>query len=258
MRKKVIVGVLCSLLCGVSAIGAAVGFGNEQNYTATAAAIWTQPEIEEEYFLGTQFTIPDVKISVGDNTVNASGSLVFPDGSATRAETVSLNQIGTYSLKYSAVIDGKPYGTQTDFSVKGGMFSWESETTTVGYKTCKYASDSTHEYLTVSLSQGDILTVNQFIDVSNISKDESVFDMFIAPSTLGTADFNELYFMFTDSENPDIYLKVRLKRYAVISGQGYFLAGGNGQQMKGLEAGTGKLYKATKPSDNPHCVDDQP
>ena len=181
------------------------------------------------------FKLPEAKLSIGDKTVDASVLLVFPNGNATRAEKTILNLVGTYVLKYSAIVDGKPYGKDVSFDVRGDMITYKSESTKIGYQTCEYASDPNKEYLTVSLAQGDTMTFSQLIDVSDITKDDTLIDLFVAPATAGIADFDRLNYMFTDSSNPDIYLKVRLSRYIKNSGASFFLSGGNGQELKGYE-----------------------
>ncbi len=198
-----------------------------------SAAEWNNEQVTESYFLGSEFTLPEAKLTVNNKTVDANVSLIFPDGSAKRAQKIVLDQIGTYVLKYSATVDGKPYGKEVPFVVRGDMLTYSKETTKIGYATNENTSDPSAEYLTVALAQGDTLKFSQLIDVSNITKDDTLIDLFISPTTVGIVDFDKLYYQFTDSQNPDIYLKVRLIRAG--SGIGYFLAGGNDQEMKGYE-----------------------
>lgn len=234
MNKKIITGILCATLGLTVAAGVGLSVGLRDN-GVTAVAEWSGEQLTESYYLGAEFVMPEAKLTVGDKTVDADVALIAPDGSATRAEKTVLNQIGTYVLQYSAIVDGKPYGKEVSFAVRGDLITYGSETTKITYATSPYSSDAEKEYLTVSIAQGDTLTFSQLIDVSTVSKDDKLLDFFISPAMAGTADFDELFYTFTDSQNPDIYLKVRLKRYARKSGQAYFLSGGNGQELKGVE-----------------------
>lgn len=234
MNKKIITGILCATLGLTVAAGVGLSVGLRDN-GVTAVAEWSGEQLTESYYLGAEFVMPEAKLTVGNKTVDADVALLAPDGSATRAEKTVLNQIGTYVLQYSAIVDGKPYGKEVSFAVRGDLITYSSETTKITYATSPYSSDAEKEYLTVSIAQGDTLTFSQLIDVATISKDDKLLDFFISPAMAGTADIDELFYMFTDSQNPDIYLKVRLKRYARKSGQAYFLSGGNGQELKGVE-----------------------
>ena len=242
MKKKIITGIFCAILGLGAAVGVGLGVGNLQGNSVNATAEWSAGDITETYYIGTEFNLPEAKLTVGDKTVDANVALIYPDGSTTRAEKTVLSQVGTYILKYSAIVDGKPYGKDVSFDVRGDMITYKSEATKIGYQTCKYASDPTKEYLTVSLAQGDTITFSQLIDVSDITKNETLIDLFVAPTKEGMADFDQLYYLFTDSMNPDIYLKVRLRRYEKNSGAAFFLSGGNGQEMKGYEAKPNKLH----------------
>ncbi len=241
--KKTIIKKILGVTLGLAVV-AGVGFGvsNLQSDNVAAMAEWSNAEITEAYFLGAEFELPEAKLTIEDKTVDASVALIFPDGNATRAEKTVLNQVGTYILKYSAIVDGKPYGKDVPFDVRGDMITYKSESTKIGYQTCAYASDPSKEYLTVSLAQGDTVTFSQLIDVSDITKDETLIDLFVTPATEGIADFDRLNYMFTDSANPDVYLKVRLSRYVKNSGAAFFLSGGNGQELKGYEVKPDKLH----------------
>ena len=242
MKKKLITGIFCVALGLTSIGGVGLGVRAIHNNNVRAMAEWANEEVTEAYYLGTEFTLPEAKLTVGEKTVDASVVLAFPDGSVTRAEKTVLTQVGTYVLKYSAMVDGKPYGKEVAFDVRGDMITYKSDATKIGYQTCQYASDPTQEYLTVSLAQGDKIAFSQLIDVSNITKDETLIDLFVAPTKEGMADFDQLYYLFTDSMNPDVYLKVKLSRYTKNSGAAFFLSGGNGQEMKGYEAKPNKLH----------------
>ncbi|MBQ3571467.1 MAG: hypothetical protein IJA15_01425 [Clostridia bacterium] len=242
MKKKIIKSILGTALGLFLSVSVVAGIANLQNNRLEVFAAWQNEEITESYFLGAEFTLPEAKLTVGNKTVDASVILIFPDGSATRTEKIVLNQVGTYLLKYSATVEGKPYGKDVMFNVRGDMITYKSESTKIGYQTCEYASDLAEEYLTVSLAQGDTITFSQFIDVSTITKDETLIDLFVAPATRGIADFDKLIYLFTDSANPDIYLKVRLSRYIKNSGAAFYLSGGNGQELKGYEAKPNKLH----------------
>ena len=242
MKKKIITGIVCATFGLVAAAGVVIGANSLSSNGINAVAEWNNEEVTEAYYLGAEFTLPEAKLTVGDKTVDADVALIAPDGTATRAEKTVLKQVGTYVLKYSAIIDGKPYGKEIAFDVRGDIITYNNEETKIGYQTCAYASDPTKEYFTVSLAQSDTITFSQLIDVSDITRDDKLIDLFVSPATEGIADFDNLFYLFTDSANPDIYLKVRLRRYLKRSGTAYYLSGGNGQELKGYEAGLNKLH----------------
>ncbi len=122
---------------------------------------------------------------------------------------------------------------------------------TVGNKksTVEY---TTHEHadtdgLVVRLAQGDSLQFTEIIDLSSATKDDTLIDFYVSPDNIGTADFEKLYFTFTDVENPDCYLKIGVRASIEVSATRnspwtYFYAGGNGQKLRSQTAWNGKVF----------------
>lgn len=198
------------------------------------AGKWSDAAIWSEYALGSEFSVPERTLTVGETTVTATSSLVFPDGSATRESKVILEQAGTYTLKYVASVDGKTFTSDCSFLVNRMLVSHGSDTT-LGYGVPDNAST---EGMLVNLAKDDKLTFSQYIDVSDVTKNDELIRMYVYPNNIGVADFDDLVITLTDAENPDVWLKLRGRRYR--SGLCYFLAGGNGQPMRGREADNGK------------------
>lgn len=202
---------------------------------------WTIGEMGS-YTVGDQFTIPTASVSVGGTKVTASGILVYPDGSATTNQTVTLSDFGRYTISYTAQHQGKVYSKDVTLDVAGKSATVSAAKSSVSYG--KYALAEKESGLMVRLAEGDVLKFTQAIDVSNVTSDDSLVRAFATPDVEGTKDFKKIYFTFTDSENPDIYLTISACHFwdndqAAAS---YILAGGQNQPMTGWEEEFGKLH----------------
>ena len=106
MRKsfiKKLSGVL--IACSISL--AAIGFG----LTKAFADDTPTTLFEDAYEMNTVLELPSHNLNVNGNVYKTEKIVVFPDGTAKRAEEVKLSQAGKYTVEYRAMVNGK---TQKD------------------------------------------------------------------------------------------------------------------------------------------------
>ncbi len=196
--------------------------------------VWSKVEVSETYKYGTEFEIPKRALTVGGATVNAEGTLIYPDGSANTQSVKLLDQNGKYLLRYAANIDGKSYYDEISFVVTARIAEYGAGTT-LSYGLPNGAEKDAG--LMVSLAKGDTIVFNKVIDLSDITKSEQIFEGYVAPTTKGTLEFTDLVFKITDIYDPDNYVTLNAK--TSISGVKYpwtfWTVGANGQYMAGKE-----------------------
>lgn len=199
---------------------------------------WSATQIEEVYKVNSEFTIPSRTISANGKTAEAQGVLVYPDGTATLKSPSVLNQTGIYHVNWATEIDGQPYVAEQIFLVHDPILSCGTETTIEYGKPHTAASEG----MLVHLAQGDTLTFKQYIDLADLTKENYFVEFFVYPTTKGVADMDAIVFTLTDSQNPDIYVKIRGHRYIRCPGMIYYSAGFNGGSLKGYEADKNILH----------------
>lgn len=206
-----------------------------QNESSDTTAVWSDSELNTEYKTGTTLTIPARTLTIGGQTIEADATIVYPDGRATVASKVTLDIHGTYRVDYIVVFAGKAYKDTVEFSVYDPIVSVQKAGSSISYGKYEYAKAA--EGLMVSLVSGDTLRFHTAIDVSELTKDDTLVKAFATPSVKGKADFEKLTFTFRDASNPDIYLKVFSRHYYNHLGipVSFQSAGANGQPMKGIE-----------------------
>ncbi len=200
---------------------------------------WSGDEVAASYAYGTTLQIPDRTIGEG---TRVSHSLLLPDGTSTYARSVRLNQCGQYTLTYTAKVGGRIYNESHRFSVDNMLYSVSDDASSVKYGTPDNVRDESLEGLIVSLAEGDTLSFNQAISVESFTRDTDFIKGLMLPSTVGSSDFSRLIITLTDMENPDVYLRIYLTERTVEDdtyGQTFVSAGGNGQDMVGIQARNG-------------------
>lgn len=240
MNKKIKVTILSAMLalCTLSAGGlAGVGLAG-----ASAEVVWSEvTTVETSYALGDKLTIPTRKLTVNGTEYDAAAKLTRPDGTATSAASVTLDQAGRYALQYSAVVNGVPYEETLSFIVQNGAYLYGNSDTAVTYGKGVYANSPETEGLYVKLQEQDSVEFQQIITIPQTNEDISLLKYFIAPTELESANFSKIIFTLTDVTDSSNYLQIVAQSSRPDTGDGrggcYLLAGGNGQQLKGDQGG---------------------
>lgn len=208
---------------------------------ADAEVYWSEITIENSYLSGTSIEIPSRKLVVNGDEYDASAKLIRPDGSATSAKSVVLDDAGKYSVQYYVVVGEVPYTQTVSFVVRERLCAYENEETSVVYGKGVYSGSSEAEGLYVRLKEQDVLEFRQIIDIPTVNEDIPLVQYFIAPDELESADFTKIIFTLTDVKDPSCYLQIVAQSSRPDTGDGrggcYLLAGGNGQQLKGDQGG---------------------
>ncbi len=234
--KKISIAILSALLLVALVVSSIVALAD-----SSSTAVWSDISLAETYAHNTTFEVPSRSVTVGGKTVSATSQLFFPDGTVTSQTSVTLSQCGTYTIKYTAAVDGKVYLKSVDFTVEYGLYTLSSNRSSASYGTYQHATESG---LLVRLAEGDSITFTPIIDINNVTNQIELVRAFATPDNKGSADFRRLIFTFTDIEDPNNYLRISARQSAEGDNYPitYFLAGGNGQPLVGWEESWGRLH----------------
>ncbi|MBQ2986409.1 MAG: hypothetical protein IJE23_02885 [Tyzzerella sp.] len=215
-------------------------------YNVYAKTSWTESQIEAEYEILSEFTVPEREVIVNGKQVKAKAVVQMPDGTATKEDTVKLKTAGMYTVTYTAENEGKRYVQEETFLVHNKLYSFQSEGSSATWGKYKHAKDT--EGLMIRLAQGDTFTLNQPVDMKALQDGEWLIQSFVTPDSVGYADFNRLCFQFTDVNDPSVtlYISARQTTQDATLPYTYCVAGGDGQTPKGFEKGSGRLYEEGK------------
>ena len=107
---------------------------------------------------------------------------------------------------------------------------------TVGWNNVQVGQSDVYSGITVSTSETKKI-VYKNVDISNNTKDDALLELLITPEELGSFDFWYLDVKIIDSENPEKFLTIRLRKYAydTISKLGGILVYGENQTPYGMK-----------------------
>lgn len=206
-----------------------------------AETVWTPSELKEAYDIGASLVIPSRDVTVDGTKVTAYTTVQLPDGTVTTNNSLRLDQVGKYTVTYTASVNDKICVEEESFFVLQNLCTLTSDASTARYE--RYTQVNGVTGLNVQLEYGDKLTLNQPIDMSKL-EDGLLIQAFAVPSNAGNFDYEKLCFLLTDAENPDITLYMSARQYTnrpdiKVS---YITAGGNGQEIIGYDDFADKFW----------------
>lgn len=203
--------------------------------SATPTEGWSVVSVESEYAYKSVFKVEDRTYTVGTNAYKASALLYFPDGSATAESSVTLDQVGTYTLRYSVPAGGKVYAESKSFVVNYPHYDVSSAKSSVSYA---IPDRATNKGVIAKIAQNDSLLFTQYIDFTKITSTDNLVKGYVVPDVAGANDFTELVFTFTDSEDSSVYFKVHFYAYDWTYNT-YVAANGQNQNPMGVHQSQG-------------------
>ena len=202
---------------------------------------WTPSGLEESYDIGTSLVIPVRDVTVGGTKLTAHMTVQLPDGTVTTNNSLHLEQVGKYTVTYTASANDKIYIEEEAFYVLQELVTLTSDMSSAQYERYPHVNGVTG--LNVQLEYGDKLTINQPIDMSKL-EEGLLIQAFAVPSNVGSFDYEKLCFQLTDAEDPSVTLYMSARQYTnrpdiKVS---YITAGGNGQEVIGYDDFADKFW----------------
>lgn len=240
MKKKLwITSLLAVLSMTLVAGGVACTASGSPTVMTQAEENWQIDNLDNNYLYGTSFEVPAAEVEVNGQKVAASATVTYPNGLTVNTDSVPLNQAGTYTVTYRAVVNGVHCVEEKTFNVETKSYLTQKDNTSVEYgHYSRYNANS--DGLLVRLAEGDSLTFAKLIDFEALTGVTPLVEFFITPDTSGVYDFSTLVFTFTDALDSSVYLRYRMLRYPAEDrgfNWGYVDVGGNGQSQVGCENG---------------------
>ena len=210
MKKRTKSSLLCALFaCLIACLSFVFAF--------TLKVKAEDEELQASYALNETLVLPKGKISYNDKEYEATDvSLVYPSGLVKAGDTHLLNESGVYTVRYEATADGKTLREEKEFQVDFQKFSVNTVNSSFEYGAHEYAPAK--EGLVVSLANQDVLTLNQIIDVSTLTKNDNIISLFYTPENPGTADANKVRIILTDVYDPTNYVTIEMRSLSQEAG----------------------------------------
>ena len=212
----------------IVAVGLAITVLNENKVVHAVASI--SVEYKENYSIGESVTIQSAEFDYQGKKYQANVLVRFPNGSTYKYAELLLEEPGNYYVEYSAVADDNVLLQETkSFTVLDNVYSFEGEGK-YEYGSNAYLNEDV-KGLNVSLGRNSTFTINKPIDVSNLTKEDSILKFYATPAMKGASEVGVFYVRLTDVHDKDKYIELQYRPVGTFQ---YVYASANGQLVTGL------------------------
>lgn len=194
LKSKIIFITVFAL---IAAAFIAIALNVNKKDTTVYADFKTAPSFEKTYSLNQVIDVPDAVLVYDGEEYSSTPFITSPNGSVYQKNSVKLDLSGEWSVCYKAQKkNGAVASEEVKFSVEGEIISVGEKSS---YKYAEYTNTVyAHKGLQVELANGDTLKYNKIINLNDYSSSDKLFDLFVIPKNVGTADATEIYVTFTD------------------------------------------------------------
>lgn len=224
---------------------------------STEEAVFSGEKIETKYTFNSRFSAPEGSLSFNGETKEAEATLYFPDGTATKAKMVLLNQEGVYKLEYGASFFGETKKYSMFFKVEKNLFTVEKASSSVAYGTYKTSDHDSNGLNIISgevsgayvhLASGDTLHYNKVINLANKTQTDTFIRLVMTPSEIGIQDVGAISIILTDAYDSSNYVTINVLDSGEEWGAAYVKAAAScGQLLSGWDYSGNRLVTGSNP-----------
>ena len=238
MKKKILIGILTSIM-SLSTLGVvAVGVHTNWNFFNVGAATNDVPidpaeenvlkgnsalaSIKTTYDLGTEFSAPACYAEVGGEEMEMSHTVTYPDGRTSSEKRIKLDVCGTYTIIYTYQ-DTKYEKTFTVEAKVNTLFTSVGNTEISANVNGQAWNDNEINGVEVYV-KGDMgselegtFEYNEAINLRNKTKNDAFIE-FIGNSAGDSYAYGTVTITLTDAYDPDNYIVIEVRDGAAISG----------------------------------------
>ncbi len=187
-------------------------------------------ELSSVYLWNSTLEVLPADVYVNGSKLACSVELRYPSGKTVGTGTATLDELGDYEVVHSYTHEGAKQYIQK-FRVEqtaDSMFSKSDSKTEISYGAM--SGNNEVSGVRLSLVENQPVVYEQIIDLSDNTKDDMLVELMAQPSTIGNNDITILYLTFTDLENEENTMSVRLA-YTVYTQHATFVTAKGGESQ---------------------------
>lgn len=206
LKNKLIIALSVLLfICSISLVFVLNGFKQVK------ADCLVDGTIEDEYFIGQELTVPSGAFEIDNSSVSANSQIILPDGTSVSTDKIALDQMGLYTIRYTANKDGKNYYDERQFNVFKHLYEVE------GVGSVSYEAEEKFDGakgLKLALADGDVFKLNKKLNLNDLFVENLPFIKFhITPERQGYAELDYIYVKVTDAYDSNKFFALELKYF---------------------------------------------
>ena len=236
-KAKWLLSLALASTVATATLGVSAVFGNAADNYAFAL----QTAITENLNKGDTVTVPKGKFG----SVDATACVYAPDGDVHTGSNVYLDTHGTYTVQYTAKVEGKTLVHEEKFTAGNPSYYFSGEKSSAEYVT-KDEVDG-RAGLKASIAKGETFYYNEIVNMNGYSKTDAPIKLTVSPKTPGKFDAKiwtiTLRDIYDEDNKVDIYVGLTRAQSTAGAYWGASRARSTGQNFKAFDnSSSSKLY----------------
>ncbi len=217
-------------------------------YVSDALPVLSYTGLKASYPYNATVALPtDAEISFGAEKATATRRIVYPSGKSFYNTNVTLDEAGTYTIVYSAMIGEVGYSLKETFVVYANNTDLFYNVSDRGGMTLESSGsylDESERGVFVSAKAGTEIKYANVIDLSDMKQEDVIIDLRVIPDVVGELNFGVLWVRLTDIYDENNYIDIKCKDAGIINAGGcmYIQAGATGQTLSGAGSNAANSY----------------
>ena len=214
------------------------------SFNVTAALLaYDNIDVDEVLAVDTKLSIPDVRFYFNGETYETNASIIFPSGRSYANKLIVLDEIGQYTLRYTALCEGTEYIIEKVINVLytgETMFDYDSGLNSLGFGTSA-TTDNIKGIHVVTTANNAEVTYKEKIDLNKLNRDVPLIELFGDAKALGEEAFTKFVVKLIDAYDSSNVVTITCEAKLTEVNGSYIKAGATGQSLLGYWDGTPNL-----------------
>jgi len=194
--------------------------------------------VKDTYYRNEVIDVSKCKLKYNNEIISSTNELLYPSGKVMASKSsYILDEEGIYKLTLKGLYNSQVISCDYKIKVIKKNFELSSESDSC---TMNYTYDD-HTGNLFSLSSDSVVKYNTLIDVSKMTADDILFEMYVIPTELGKSDFDYFELTLTDVYDKNNYLTFSINNYDDYRCT-YYKSGATNQPKEGYEASKDRLH----------------
>ena len=167
-------------------------------------------QYQEFYVYGDLLNLQEATITLAGNSKAADYAIVTPTGRVLASNKVLLNELGQYTIRYTAILNGKQHTFEKKFIVQHSINSVVMENAGVTVGLTQHPKDSTVKGMLIQSYSKSDTTFVEAIDFSTQMKDDSFLELVAVARNVGSMEYNMFNITLTDVDDANNCVQIRV------------------------------------------------
>lgn len=191
----------------------------------------------------TKLSVPDVNFYFKGEQYKAKSIIIFPSGRSYENKLIVLDEIGQYTLRYTAFCGETEYVVDKTLNVlytSKTMFDYDASVNTVSFGTAA-TTDKIQGVHVVTTANNAEVTYKEKIDLNKLNRDIPLIELFGDARMLGEEAFTMFTVKLIDAYDPSNVVKIVCEAKLTDINGSYIRAGATGQSLLGYWDGAPQI-----------------